>query len=139
MNSPNILKLHDYYFTSNNTYIITEYCNQGDLATILKKCGNIPEVEALKILKHITNGFKEQIKKGIIHRDIKPANIFLKNGIPKIADYGFSKMANAPKDKIYYNVGTPLYMCPSTIKNNNYSEKTDIWSIGILYYELLYG
>ncbi len=48
----------------------------------------------------------------IIHRDLKPANIFLKNGIPKIADYGFSKMMDAPKEKVYYNVGTPLYMSP---------------------------
>lgn len=49
---------------------------------------------------------------GIIHRDLKPANIFLRNGIPKIADFGFSKMINAPKEKVYYNVGTPLYMSP---------------------------
>lgn len=112
---------------------------KGDLETLIKKYGNIPEVEAAKILKHITNGFKEQIRKGIIHRDLKPANIFLKNGIPKIADFGFSKMMNAPKEKVYYNVGTPLYMSPQTIIHNKYSEKSDMWSIGVLYYEVLYG
>lgn len=77
--------------------------------------------------------------KGIIHRDIKPSNIFLRNGIPKIADYGFSKMINAPKEKIFYNVGTPFYMSPQTITENRYSEKSDIWSLGVLFFELLHG
>jgi serine/threonine protein kinase len=77
----------------------------------LKKCGRIPEQEATKIMKHLFNGFKEQIKHEIVHRDLKPQNIFLKNGIPKIADYGFSKLLHT-KEKIYYNVGTPYYMSP---------------------------
>lgn len=59
MSSPNILKLYNYYHTQNNTYLITEYCHQGDLASILQKSGTIPEVEASKILKHIINGYKE--------------------------------------------------------------------------------
>ena len=119
----------------------------GDLEGLIKKCGTVNEAEAAKILKHVMNGFKEQIRKGlnffyilgIIHRDFKPANVFIRNGIPKIADYGFSKMMNAPKEKVYYNVGTPLYMSPQTIMSNKYSEKSDMWSIGVLYYELLYG
>jgi len=78
----------------------------------------LPEAEASKIIKHIIKGFKEQTRKGIIHRNLKPSNIFLKNGVPKIADYGMSKMANAPKDIIYYNVGTPLYMSPTAITKN---------------------
>ena len=64
----------------------------GDLGKLLKKTGFLAESEAIKIIKHILNGFKEQVRKGVIHRDLKPSNIFLKNGIPKIADYGMSKM-----------------------------------------------
>lgn len=51
-------------------------------------------------------------KKKIIHRDIKPANIFIKDGIPKLADFGFSKDIDSPPCKFYYNVGTPMYMSP---------------------------
>lgn len=52
------------------------------------------------------------MNKGIIHRDLKPINILIRNGVPKLADYGFSKMMNAPQEKVYYNVGTALYMSP---------------------------
>ena len=50
-----------------------------------------------------------------------------------------SKMMDAPKEKIYYNVGTPLYMSPTTISQNRYSAKSDIWSVGIIFYEMLCG
>lgn len=78
-------------------------------------------------------------KKKIIHRDIKPANIFIKDGIPKLADFGFSKDIDSPPCKFYYNVGTPMYMSPQALKTNNYSFKSDIWSLGVVYYEMLFG
>jgi serine/threonine protein kinase len=69
MSSPNVVKMFDCFHTQNNTYIITEYCNQGqvscssfslgDLSKLVQKCGTIPEPEAMKIMKHIVNGFKE--------------------------------------------------------------------------------
>ncbi|CAD8074925.1 unnamed protein product [Paramecium sonneborni] len=139
MNSENIVKMYDYYHKPQCTYIITEYCNQGDLGQLIKRKQRIDEIEAIKIMKHIVNGFKEQVAKGVIHRDLKPINILIRNGIPKIADYGFSKMMNAPPETIYYNVGTALYMSPQTMIKNTYSEKSDIWSLGVIFYEMLYG
>lgn len=63
----------------------------------------------------------------------------MKNGIPKLADFGFSKDLESPPCKFYYNVGTPIYMSPEALKSNQYSHKSDIWSLGVIYYELLYG
>lgn len=79
------------------------------------------------------------VKNNIIHRDIKPANILIKDGVFKIADFGFAKFTDDPPYKYYYTVGTPIYMCPESLTRNEYSAKSDIWSIAILYFELLYG
>ncbi|EGR32120.1 protein kinase domain protein, partial [Ichthyophthirius multifiliis] len=73
----------------------------------------------------------------IIHRDIKPANILIKNGIYKIADFGFAQGAEAGNQS-QYNVGRVLYMAPESLLNNQYYFKSDIWALGVLFYELLY-
>lgn len=59
LKSENILKLYDVFHTVNNSYIITEYCDKGDLGTYLKKSGALNEIEAIKVLKHVINGLKE--------------------------------------------------------------------------------
>lgn len=135
----NILELKDVIITTNNTYIITEYCNEGDLNKLLVKEKTIPERQAKKYLYQVLQGYQEIAKKNILHRDFKPSNIFLKDQVIKIADFGFAIEQNAPKFHIYHNVGSPNYMCPQSLETNNYNFKSDIWGIGVLYYEILYG
>jgi p21-activated kinase 1 len=81
---------------------------------------------------------EELAKHTIIHRDIKIANIFIgKNGVPKIADFGFAvKATDKFKD---LNIGSPLYMSPEGLLSNMYGPKTDVWSLGVLLYELING
>jgi len=73
----------------------------------------------------------------IVHRDIKIANIFLSNQNYKIADFGFAIRAKSLFADI--PVGSPIYMSPEGLINNNYGPKTDVWSFGIMIYELLHG
>lgn len=134
-----MLKVYDVFQTLNNTYIITEFCSDGDLKEQLSQRSAFPEGEATKILIHLLNGFKEMTEKHIVHRDLKPANILLNRGVPKIADFGFAKDLDAEPCKFIYNVGTPMYMSPEALKHNQYSPKSDIWSLGAMYYELIYG
>ena len=87
----NIVELYDVYQSANNIYIVTEYCDEGDLKDYLRKREKISEPEALKILKDLMSGFKYLYEKEIIHRDLKPANILMHKGRCKISDFGFAR------------------------------------------------
>lgn len=83
-------------------------------------------------------GFLCIAESGFLHRDLKPANILLRDKTIKIADFGFAKRAsNNPKETV--NVGSPLYMSPEALQGNIYTIKNDIWSVGVILYEMLHG
>ncbi len=105
---------------------------------MLKK-KKLPEAEARNLLKDIMNGSKHLHQKGIIHRDLKPANILLKDGVCKISDFGFAKSLKEDEVTMKSIVGTPLYMSPQILKRAKYTTKSDLWSIGLIYYEMLHG
>lgn len=107
---------------------------------LIAKKKQLPEAEALKFLTDILNGFIQLISNGIIHRDLKPANILIDKGGYKLADFGFAKTVdNFKKDMMSSMVGTPLYMSPQILDNKKYTNKTDIWSLGFIFYETLFG
>jgi serine/threonine protein kinase len=91
LKSPCIVSLYGVLETSNNYYIIQEYCDSGDLRGLLKKGKTLKEDKALLILKDILEGFVELLSHGVIHRDLKPENILIHNGKYKLADFGFAK------------------------------------------------
>ena len=93
---------------------------------------------ALPIISQIISGVKYLLNCGIIHRDLKPANILKNDNQWKIADFGFGIYTETPI-KSRYNVGTPLYMGPESLIDNIYSPVSDIFSVGIIFYELLTG
>ena len=87
----NIVQMHDIYQTSNNMYIVTELCQDGDLLKLLQKRRRISEKEAKKYLKDIMKGAMYLHTNGMIHRDLKPANILIKEDVCKLSDFGFAK------------------------------------------------
>ena len=137
----NVVQLLDLLFTKNNVYIIQEFCNGGDLRNYMsKKKGVITEIEASKILLDIINGFSELHKSGIIHRDLKPENILLNDDVFKLGDFGFAKHVDNYQSQLLTSlVGTPLYMSPQILKTEKYTTKSDVWSLGLIYYEMLFG
>lgn len=135
----NIVRLHDIYQTANNMYIVTELCPDGDLLRLLQKRKRLPEQQAKAYLRDIMAGAKYLHKNGIIHRDLKPANILLKAGSCKLSDFGFAKSLAAEETVMKSIVGTPLYMSPQILKKAKYTAKSDLWSIGLIYYEMLHG
>lgn len=80
-------------------------------------------------------GYQQIHEQGLIHRDLKPANLLLTHcNTLKIADFGFGIKAEEVLKPSKYNVGSPLYMAPESLRRNEYSYKTDIWAIGVIFF-----
>lgn len=146
INHEKIVKHFDTVEIDNNSFAtVLELCSGPDLSYYLKQNGHLGEREARIIIKQIIIGLKELHRQGIIHYDLKPQNIIFHKGEIKISDFGLAKEM-ADKDKIELTtmgVGTYYYLPPETFssqnKNNLIDQKVDIWSVGIIFYELLYG
>ncbi|QKF93626.1 serine/threonine-protein kinase [Fadolivirus algeromassiliense] len=135
---PNIVGCYDVIQSSNELYIVMEFCDSGDLGSILKK--PIAERFAQFYFCQLANGLRYLDKHKIIHRDIKPKNILLTNSrkVLKIADFGFAKKI---KNQSLHDTicGSPLFMAPEIMNSNRYNNQTDLWSIGMILYVMLYG
>lgn len=118
--------------------IVMEYAEGGDLFTkIRNQTELLPEKAILDWFTQICLAIKHIHKKKILHRDLKSKNIFLtKNGLIKLGDFGISKCLNCTLDIAKTIVGTPYYLSPEIVKNEPYSFKTDIWSLGVILYEM---
>ena len=120
--------------------IVTEYADGGDLSEKIKLQNNKPftESEILNYFTQICLALKHIHEKKIIHRDLKSGNIFLmKNGLVKLGDFGISKGFERTMEKAKTMVGTPYYLSPEILENKPYDAKSDIWSLGILLYEMM--
>ena len=137
-NNINIVKLYDIKKTEHNIYLMLEYCNEGDLKDYLSAKGSLSEDEAVDFLIQILHAFKTLVKHNIMHRDFKLANVLKHNGILKVADFGFCKFLGEGGMASTY-LGSPLNMAPEVLLGKNYDSKADIWSIGSVFYELLFG
>jgi serine/threonine-protein kinase ULK/ATG1 len=136
---PNIVVCYDVYRTNSYIYIMMEYCDSGDMRSILKK--PIQEKFVQFYFTQLTNGLRYLDEHKILHRDIKPKNILLtqKRKVLKIADFGFAKI-NETNVSLYDTMcGSPMYMAPEIMDNISYNNQTDLWSIGIILYEMLFG
>ena len=138
---PNILKLEEMLETDIHYYLIIQYCNQGDFENFMSKNKklNLEENEAVGFLKQIMNGFQELRKRKILHRDFKLANLFLNDGVLIIGDFGLAKKGF---EMASTDCGTPLTKAPELLFDNHgncYNSKADLWSIGCVYYQMLFG
>ncbi|CAD8119941.1 unnamed protein product [Paramecium sonneborni] len=129
---------------SQKCFFFMEYCQQGDLQNLIKQNQALKRslqiTEILQILSQVINGYKQLYDFGIIHRDIKPANILLGNhGYYQLTDYGMAKILQDPSLKLEQSsVGTPNYAAPQILIEGIYSNKCDVYSLGVLIYELVY-
>lgn len=139
LHHPHILDVLDYLETESQFYMILEYCAGGDLAMLIKR-GRVPEETSREYMCQLADALGYLQSKNIIHRDLKPHNILLSSDHTtiKVSDFNFAKEMYAT-DLASTLCGSPLYMAPEIIKKKDYSSKSDLWSIGIILYELVTG
>ena len=141
LSHPNIVDIYDVGDDDNIHYIVMEYIKGHTLKQLIKKRGPLPTRETIWIMKQLTSALMEAHKNGLIHRDIKSQNILIKDdGTVKLADFGIAILNNAiqltSKDSV---LGSVHYLAPELVKGEKSSMKSDIYSLGIVMYELLRG
>ena len=139
INNPNVVRFIEMLKTVNNMYLVYEFCEGGTLEDHIRKRRFLPEAESLNIFLQLLNACKAIYRENILHRDLKPSNILLHNGVFKIADFGFCKKVSSHNELTFTMVGSPIYMAPEILKGYPYNIKGDIWSLGVVLYEMLFG
>ncbi|OMJ69219.1 hypothetical protein SteCoe_33114 [Stentor coeruleus] len=139
---PNVLSFYEALKTKNNIYFVMEYCEGLDLSRYLEKHNNVPYKIVKKWARELVRTLNNLEKNQIMHRDIKPANLLLtsfdiENANIKIGDFGFARQVS--NSMVQSILGTPLYMAPEIYNDTFYTYKADVWSLGVVFYELIYG
>jgi TolB-like protein len=137
----NICTIHELGETdAGQLFICMDYYDGETLRERLER-GRLETAEAIDVVIQLCAGLGEAHRHGIIHRDIKPANVMVtKNGVAKILDFGLAKAAGHSKvTKTGTTVGTAAYMSPEQVRGEELDARSDIFSLGVLFYELLVG
>ena len=135
----NIIKLYNIHEDNENIEIIMEYAENGNLYELISnEKGGLSESKAFDYFIQVVNAVYYLHNNNIIHRDIKPENILIGNDNKiKLCDFGWAKELTLENRSTF--CGTVEYMAPEIVGSENYDYSVDIWSLGILLYELLYG
>ena len=139
---PNILRFYGHFHDSKRIFLILEFAGQGELYKHLRRETKFPEWKSAQYIAQMAAALTYLHRKHVMHRDIKPENILVGiHGEIKISDFGWS--VHAPNNRRNTMCGTLDYLPPEMIKpgsqENFYSEKVDLWSLGVLTYEFLVG
>ena len=138
INHPNIIKLHNYFRIKNNSYLILEYSPNGTLFDIIRSSHGLSEIYSFYYFLQTLNAIYFLHLHSIIHRDLKPENLLInEKNIIKLCDFGWSVKLKDNKRTTF--CGTVEYMAPEIIKKQEYDETIDIWSLGVLLYELVHS
>ncbi|MBW2146645.1 MAG: CHASE2 domain-containing protein [Deltaproteobacteria bacterium] len=140
LNHPNIITIYDTGEDYDLSWIAMEFLEGENLEPYTKKEKLLPLRRVVEIIAHVCDALEYAHQHNIIHRDIKPANIMLlKNGDIKVTDFGIARITSASKTQTGIILGTPSYMSPEQVAGKKVDGRSDIFSLGVFFYELLTG
>jgi eukaryotic-like serine/threonine-protein kinase len=140
LNHPNIVTIYDIGEEGNVSYIAMEFIEGESLSDWMARNPIAPVEQTVSIIEQIASGLDYAAARGVIHRDIKPANILLTPDMTaKIADFGIAKIATSKLTQTGSVLGSPSYMSPEQAMGKTLDGRSDIFSLGIIFYEMLTG
>lgn len=139
----NIVRIYGYRRRPDQFYIVSEFVAGRNLYQILVEKGTFEVDEALRVARAIASGVHEAHKRHIVHRDLKPENVMIRDadGAVKVLDFGIAKDlgASLALTELGHYLGTPSYSAPEQIRGKDVDHRADIFSLGVILYELLTG
>ena len=134
----NVCRVYDIGETGGMAYISMEFVNGEDLGSLLKRVGRIPTDKALQMARQLCAGLAAAHEKGVLHRDLKPANVMIDSeGALHVMDFGLAGLAEQVAGDV--RSGTPAYMAPEQLSGKEVTLKSDIYSLGLVLYEMFTG
>jgi len=139
LNHPNVIKMLDAFETANEFVVVMEFA-QGVLFDILEHDTSLPEREVREIAIQLIDALHYLHENRVIHRDLKPQNILIgTDRVVKVCDFGFARSLSQSSLVMTSIKGTPLYMAPELVQEQPYDRTVDLWSVGVILYELYVG
>jgi serine/threonine-protein kinase PpkA len=143
IDDPHVIRIYDQGFTDDHAYIAMEFFERGDLRSELNT--GMSRERVLQVIEQVTRALDAVHSRGIIHRDLKPENIMLRpDGSVALADFGVAKSLQAENLVLTQTrhgdvVGTPYYLSPEQVSGHGVTPATDMYSLGVMFYEMLTG
>jgi serine/threonine-protein kinase len=132
---PNVCRVYDIDEVEGHTFLSMEFVDGEDLASLLRRVGRFPEDRAIEIGRQICAGLAAAHERGVVHRDLKPANVMLDGtGKVRLTDFGLAGSAGET-----LRAGTPAYMAPEQLSGSEVTVRSDVYSLGLVLYELFTG
>ncbi len=145
INHPHIISVYDFDVEGNTSYIVMEYISGGTLkelqTTLTQRGERLPLAQAVKLTLQVADALAYAHGRGLIHRDIKPANVMInERGDAILTDFGIAKMMTGPSYTMTgAMIGTPAYMSPEQAMGQPGDERSDLYALGVLFFELVAG
>ena len=141
LNHPNIVTIYDVGKSGNVAYIAMEFLQGRELRDVMNDGGVLPVDQVLDVVAQVALGLAYAHEHEIVHRDVKPSNIMvIRDGHVKITDFGIARMASASvRTQTGMVLGSPKYMSPEQVMGKSIDQRSDIFSLGVMLYEMLTG